>query len=152
MINKNICQLGILIACFIIAPVCRAAISQYPGQTLKIITDFQSILGSPEWTLIIRDADSQNVYPYVFDIRQKDNYWVALTASESYIVTASQLKWGTYAVIDNFCHLESGTITGQSMFIILKGYLSPDPNSFSCTITKYNNTLSSFIANTDEKK
>jgi len=142
MIIKKAFPLGILAGCLFAAFNSYAQAFSYPGQTLQIYTHFQSIIDKPKpaWTLIIRDASSERVLTYLFDLRQNDNFWVAFTTGHSYIITASTVKWGPYAVIDNFCHLESRVIAGQSMFITLKGNLSPDPNSFQCHVQRYSNT------------
>lgn len=107
------------------------------GETLQIYTHFRLVLGKPEWVLILRDAESGQVLPYVFNIRNNENYWVAFSFGHSYRVVSSSLKFGTYAVIHNFCHLENGILTGQSMQINLKGVLTPDPNSIKCSVIKF---------------
>jgi hypothetical protein len=118
---------------------CFAQAYPYPGQTLQISTYLNSLIGNPSWTLIIRDAESQRVLPYLFEFTDKNHFWVAFTTSRSYIVTASTIKWGPYAVINNFCNLENGILTEQSMIITLKGELSPNPDSFKCVVQKYSN-------------
>lgn len=107
------------------------------GQTLQIYTRFQSIIGKPSWLLIVRDVDTGQVSPYLFDLKHNDNFWVAFTYGHSYRVTASTLKFGAYAVINNFCRLENGILSGKSMMITLSGKLSPDPASSTCHVMKY---------------
>jgi hypothetical protein len=108
------------------------------GQTIQIYTHFQTVIGKPTWLLIIRDVSNGQVLPYVFDIRNNDNFWLALTLGHSYRVTVSNLKWGERTVINNFCHLENGVLSGKSMFLTLTGKLTPNPGSSSCHILKYN--------------
>lgn len=107
------------------------------GETLQINTHFNSIAGKPTWLLIVRDVTNGQVLPYLFDIRNQDNYWIAFTVGHAYRITRSALTFGTYASISNFCHLEDGIITGRSMFITLTGDLTPIAKSSHCQITSY---------------
>lgn len=116
---------------------CLTAAQQYLGQTLQVYTHFTSVVGKPTWLLTIRDEQSGQVLPYIFDIRNNNNFWVAFTAGHTYRVTISSLDFGPYAKIKNFCHLENGIITRKSMWITLSGELSPDPNRVRCHVTKY---------------
>lgn len=136
MAIKKICQISLLCLClFGIALSVKAQSSL--GQTLQINTHFRSIIGKPTWLLIIRDVDSGQVLPYLFDIRHNDNFWVAVTFERSYRVVVSNLKFGPFAVINNFCGLENGILSGKSMYITLTGMLTPDPDSSACHVLKY---------------
>ena len=108
------------------------------GQTVQINTHFKKVYGNPSWLLIIRDMDNGRVFPYMFDIKNTENFWVAFSHSRSYRITTSTLDFGPFAVIHNFCHLENGVYEGQSLFVTLSGTLSPVPGSFNCRIMKYN--------------
>lgn len=110
------------------------------GETLQINTHFRSLTGKPTWLLIVRDVDSGQVSPYLFDIRKNDNFWLAFTFGRAYRVTASTLKFGPYAVIHNFCHLQNGILTGKSMAITLSGDLTPNPEDFNCSVLKYDDS------------
>jgi hypothetical protein len=136
MALKKACVIVTLISS-VITTICRADAYPYPGQTLQINTYLNSLIGYPSWTLIIRDAESERVLPYLFEFTDTNHFWIAFTTSRSYIVTASTLKWGPYAIIHNFCHLENGLLTNQSMIITLKGELSPNLHSFKCKVQKY---------------
>ncbi len=117
-----------------------SAAAQNPfGQALQINTHFRSILGSPTWLLIVRDVDTGVVIPYMFDIRNYDNFWIAFTYGHSYRVTVSTLKFGPFAVIHNFCRLEDGILSRRSMIISLTGNLTPNRFSSRCNVIKYNN-------------
>ncbi len=107
------------------------------GQALQINTHFRTLYGTPTWLLIVRDVDTGLVSPYQFDIRKEDNYWVAFTYGHSYKVTASSLTFGNFAKINNFCNLENGIISGQSMVIRLTGVLAPVTPSYRCNVSKY---------------
>lgn len=106
------------------------------GQVLQISTHFRTLFGKPSWLLIVRDEDTQLVTPYLFDIHQKENYWVAFTYGHTYRITASSLTFGPYAKIDNFCNLEDGIIAGQSMVVNLTGVLAPVNSSYRCNVSK----------------
>jgi hypothetical protein len=108
-----------------------------PGETLQINTQFRSVMGKPTWLLIIRDVNTGVVIPYIFDIRENSNFWVAFTYGHSYRITASTLKFGPFAIIHNFCLLENGILTGKSMVIRLSGRLTPYRGSSICHVTKY---------------
>jgi hypothetical protein len=109
------------------------------GQVLQINTHFRTLYGTPSWLLIVRDVETGLVSPYQFDIHQEDNYWIAFTYGHTYKITASSLTFGPYAKIKNFCKLESGILTGQSMTITLTGVLSPVTSSYRCRVSKYKN-------------
>jgi len=107
------------------------------GETLQVSTHFKSITGKPTWLLIVREVETGRVLPYQFDIRNNDNFWLAFTSGHSYRVTASNLSFGPFAKIKNFCNLEDGIINGESYFVTLTGDLTPDPTRFRCKIIKY---------------
>lgn len=110
------------------------------GQTLQIYTHFHSIVGKPSWLLIIRDVNTGQVSPYLFDLRHNNNFWVAFTYGHTYRITASTLKFGPYAEINNFCHLEDGILSGKSLYMTLSGNLTPDRQNSRCYVMKYADT------------
>lgn len=137
MAIKKLCRFLLFsVSLFLILP-CQAQFSPVLGQTLQINTRFSSIIGAPTWLLIIRDMDSGQVMPYLFDITETENFWVIFTIGRSYEVTVSNLKFGPYAIINNFCHLEDGIISGKSMWIRLSGELSPNRRKIICHVMKY---------------
>ena len=117
----------------------QTLIEQPLGQTLQINTHFTAVYGKPTWLLIIRNMTTGKILPYLYDIRNEDNYWIALTEGQVYRVTVSTLTWGPFAKIHNFCHLENGILIKKSMFITLTGKLSPDTKRFQCHIIPYAN-------------
>lgn len=126
--------LGLLIAlgCFITA---QADDNNGMGQVLQINTHFKTVYGTPTWLLIVRDVDTGLVTPYQFDIHKEKNYWIAFTYGHSYRITASSLSFGHFAKINNFCKLQNGILSGQSMMIRLTGVLAPVP-SYQCIVSK----------------
>lgn len=109
------------------------------GQTLQINTNFSSIKGNPTWLLIVRDSQTGTVIPYLFDIRNNQNYWVAFTYGRSYQVTASRMQFNAKKTINNFCNLENGVLSGKSMFITLSGKLTTNRDTSKCSVLKYSN-------------
>ncbi|HEX2548907.1 MAG TPA: hypothetical protein VHM20_03700 [Gammaproteobacteria bacterium] len=109
-------------------------------QTLQIYTHFHNFVGKPTWLLIVRDVETGLVSPYIFDIRNNDNFWVAFTFGHHYKVTTSKVTFGQFAVINNFCGLENGILSGISMYMKLTGSLTPDPKTTKCHVTKYQNS------------
>ncbi|MCC2666374.1 MAG: hypothetical protein K0S63_290 [Gammaproteobacteria bacterium] len=122
---------------FILSAFNFAIADESIGQVLQINTRFLNVYGKPTWLLIVRDEETGRVLPYLFDIREKTNFWIAFTYGHTYKVTASNLVFGPYAKVKNFCHLEKGILTGQSMFITLKGVLAPTESSFKCYVQQY---------------
>lgn len=110
------------------------------GQAIQIYTQFKYFVGKPTWVLIIRDVDTGLVIPYIFDIRNNENYWVAFTYGHNYRITSSNLKFGTYAEISNFCGLEDGILSGTSMYMTLTGVLTPDVKTSKCFVHQYKNS------------
>lgn len=110
------------------------------GQTVQINTHFRGIMGKPVWLLVLRDVDSGVVTPYMYDIKNDDNFWLALSFGRNYIITASTLKFGPFAIIHNFCHLENGILSGQSMTVNISGDLTPASVTSKCRVLKYKDT------------
>lgn len=107
------------------------------GQVIHIYTQFRYFVGKPTWLLIVRDVETGLVSPYLFDIRNNDNYWMAFTYGHSYRVTVSNLKFGTYGEITNFCGLENGILSGKSLYMTLTGVLTPDPKTMKCFVHSF---------------
>lgn len=110
------------------------------AQSLQIYTHFTSIVGHPSWLLELRDVESGQVFPYLFDIKNNDNFWIAFSKEHSYRIVASQVKFGRFHEIHNFCNLEDGVLRGKSMFITLTGTIAPDRSRSSCHVEKYSDT------------
>ena len=141
MARKKIGQCCCFLLLFLLLFMCHTAYSnQLIQQTVQIYTHFKSILGQPTWLVILRDAESGQILPYQFDIKNNDNFWLAFASERSYRITVSRLKFGNFAAINNFCGLENGILSGKSLFITLTGDLTPDAASSKCTIMKYNDT------------
>lgn len=118
------------------------------GQLLQIHTDLCSMRGKPSWLLIIRDLDHHVNIPYLYDFYQNQNYWMALTNSKNYLITASRLQFHIYNIrentyrsytINNFCGLESNgrIIHGNSFTIRITGDLKPYSDTLQCNVSQY---------------
>jgi hypothetical protein len=108
------------------------------AQTLTIYTHFKSIVGNPSWLIELRDAESGLVLPYLFEIHENKNYWLAFSKEHSYRVVASVLKFGPYVTINNFCGIENGILKGKSMYIHVTGIIAPDLRRTKCRAIKIN--------------
>ncbi len=134
MTLRKLCLLWFFLFCAI-----ARADTPPAGQNLQINTYFRSITGTPTWLLIIRDEDTGKVSPYIFDVANKENFWIAFTFGHSYRITASSVKFNPYATLNNFCGLENyGILSGQSLFITVSGSLTPNYRSSKCRVLKYN--------------
>ena len=118
------------------------------GQVIQINTNFRSIIGKPNWLLIIRNEETGQVFPYIFDITVQDNFWLAFTYGRTYRITASKLTFGPYAIIHNFCNLEDGMLSGKSMIITLTGDLTPATATSHCKVMRFEDA-GEFSADTD---
>lgn len=116
------------------------------GQTIRINTRLRSFIGRPSWLLVIRDIDHNQNIPYVFDVNQNDNFWLAFTYGHSYVIVASTMQFAPYKanpfrtrVIHNFCNLESrGRISrGESMQVTINGDLSPNTDNYTCSVMRF---------------
>ncbi len=110
------------------------------GQVLKINLNLQRFIGKPSWLIVIRDVDHGQNIPYLFDIKQNQDYWIALTYGHDYYVVASEIAMNPYdKKITNFCDLESmGAIhRGTSMDIMVSGKLTKNPDTVTCRVLKY---------------
>lgn len=118
------------------------------GQSIQIYTQLRSFTGRPSWLIVIRDIDNGKNLPYIFDFERGDNFWVVPSFSRNYLVLASTLhfspsRYNPYGEkkINNFCNLESNgqILRGQSMYIMLKGDLTPNKNTVTCHVSRYSN-------------
>ncbi|OGT45915.1 MAG: hypothetical protein A3E83_02410 [Gammaproteobacteria bacterium RIFCSPHIGHO2_12_FULL_41_20] len=111
------------------------------GQTVQIYTHFSEIIGKPSWLLVIYDVDTNQVLPYMFDITELDNFWVAFSFSRNYRIAASTLRFFPFPTsIHNFCHLEDGVVSGQSFYVTLSGPLTPNRRLIHCQVMRYPNS------------
>jgi len=122
--------------------ICFISLPSYAQ--IEIRTRFSSFVGKPTWLLTVRDVESGESHPYLFDIRRGENYWVVPNYGY-YLITISNVRINTYDAkynrykkyeIKNFCHLESRgrIIHGDSMLITIDGSLSKNSNDYRCKI------------------
>lgn len=107
------------------------------AQTLNIYTNFKSIVANPSWLIELRDIESGQVLPYLFEIQENKNFWLAFSKQRSYRIVASILKFGPYVTINNFCCLENGILTGKSMYIRVSGTIAPDLRRTRCRVIQF---------------
>ncbi|GEM_PF-1862698 len=138
MAIKKLCQVGLLTVSFFSLSL-FAYERTFNEQTIQINTRLHKLYGNPSWLLIIRDEESQRVFPYVFDFNSLDNFWVVFSHARSYRVTVSRLQFGPYGEINNFCHLENRSMSGQSLNVTLNGDLSPVASTSQCHVQQYQN-------------
>lgn len=152
MLNKRL-AIFTSILLFLMAPPSYSQNNDGLGQTIQINTQLDSFVGRPSWVIIIRDIDHNQNIPYIYDFTTEDNFWVAFTYGRQYLITASELQFSPYRSnpyasyshyyserkIHNFCHLESqGRIMrGESMSVMLTGKLTPNTDTYSCTVSQY---------------
>lgn len=138
---KRICQkILALLACLVITSSAMADPDDF-GQTIQIYTQLKSFVGRPSWLLIIRDIDHNQNIPYMYDFEKGDNFWLAFTFGRNYLITASRLVFNPYTnkKISNFCGLESNgrIMRGQSLYITIIGKLTPNTDSYNCSVLSY---------------
>src|SRR3990167_6617454 len=135
--------------------LCITTLPSYPqsysdadslGQTIQIYTRLRSFVGKPSWLLIIRDIDHGQNIPYLYDISRGNNFWLAFTYGRNYMITVSSMQFAPYRrypwrkkIISNFCNLESNghIIRGESLYITIKGDLSPFGDGYTCHVSQY---------------
>ncbi|MDR3478178.1 MAG: hypothetical protein P4M14_09135 [Gammaproteobacteria bacterium] len=139
MAIKKLCQVGLFCLSLLSSFQATAQNNLVAGDSIQIYTEFQSVMGKPSWLLILRDMTTGEVLPYVYDIQNNYNFFIALAMSHHYRVTTSTMTFGPYAVIHNFCHLEDGIISWHSLYITLRGSLTPNRNTAHCNIQRYQN-------------
>lgn len=143
MMKKTRLMIGLLTAWMLCTAPSYADRSNNFGQTLKIRTNLHTFVGKPAWLLIIRDIDHNQNIPYLYDFSQGTNYWLTFTFGRNYFITTSELTFNPYGrKIKNFCGLESRGAIQRSvdMDIHITGDLSPNTDTFECTVMKYHNT------------
>lgn len=113
------------------------------GQSIQVSGNFSYVLGKPSWLLIIRNTDTGEVFPYLYDdIVPGDNFFMAFSYGRNYQITASVMRfWPFPAKINNFCNLESGPISGQSMYVTINGRLTPNKYNFRCNVRRFKNSF-----------
>lgn len=118
------------------------------GQVISINTYYKWMYAPADWLLIIRDDESGIVTPYLFSFVSPSNNWIAFSYGRTLRVTVSELTFGPFAKIKNFCGLEDGILTNTSIYITITGVLSPDPNSSFCNIRYFKNTPFTIVSGT----
>jgi hypothetical protein len=146
MALKNLCRAGLLSLSLLAMIPANAELGL--GQTIQIETYLQSIIGAPTWTLILRNEDTGEIVPYMYDIVNYNSFFIALSYARSYRVVASTMQF-QYATFQNFCHLEGGTISNESYIIRITGSLSPDRHAFRCRSSKFKNYSLPIAASTE---
>jgi hypothetical protein len=135
-INK-ICQVGLLCLCLLNISSTYAEESPF-GQTFQITTRLNSYVGKPSWLIIVRDVNTGQVLPYLYDITTTDNFWLGFTFSHAYQVITSELEFGPpNAAIHNYCHLEDGVLDRESFTVTVTGDLTPNRLTSHCHVFKY---------------
>jgi len=106
------------------------------GQVIQIYTHFdREIVGKPTWVLILRDVDTGQVLPYLYDVRDQDNFWIALSFGRNYRIVESLMKfYPSGRKIKNFCGIEDGILKERSLYITLTGRLSANRYSSNCQV------------------
>lgn len=146
MLKKYITCIWALFFLSLTVPLSYAEPDEGVGQTIQIYTQLHSFIGKPSWLLIVRDLDHNQNLPYLFDIQTGNNFWVAFTYGRNYLITVSRLQFAPYRRwpyktrnINNFCDLESNgrIIKGQSIYITIKGDLTPTRDTFTCHVSNY---------------
>jgi hypothetical protein len=139
MATKKLCQVFLLTLCFAYITSTPADNSQFINQTIQINTRLNTYYGNPTWLLILKDEESQRVFPYIFDFYNPTNFWIASSFARKYRVTVSKVSFGPFAEIKNFCHLENRSMSGESLTVTLTGKLSPVRNTYQCNVMRYPN-------------
>jgi hypothetical protein len=139
MAIKKICQIALLSACVFNIFSAHAQDSPF-GQTFQINTHLNSFVGKPSWLIILRNVNTGQVLPFLYDFNSTENFWLGFTFSSAYQVTVSDLEFGPpNAVIHNFCHLQDGILDHESFTVTLSGDLTPNRRTSLCHIFKYKN-------------
>ena len=138
MARKRVCQV-VLLSIGLLSALSSHAQNNFLGQTVQINTYLNTIIGKPSWLLIVRDVETGQVIPYQFHFKNTENAWIAPTFARAFRVTVSTLQFGSSTFITNFCGLEDGILSRESLFVSLTGTLSPDPRSVQCHVRKYLN-------------
>lgn len=118
------------------------------GNTVTINTVLDSYVGKPSLLIILRDIDNGMNLPYLFDIRGRNNNWVAFTYGRNYTIVAAQLqivkfkpKFNTSRkfVTNNFCNLQSNgrILRGESIILTVTGRLTPNAYTYNCNISTF---------------
>jgi hypothetical protein len=136
-IKKNLCLLGLLCT-FLLNTLPNLAHAENPfGQTIQINTHLNSLQGKPTWLLVLRNVETGQVLPYYYEIKNFDNFWIALSFGRNYRITASTLQYEAHKTIQNFCQLQDGIISGKSFVVSLTGDLRPHRNNYQCHVLKF---------------
>ena len=124
------------LACFFFQ-IDAAQAKPFDSQVVQIDLRLQTFVGHPSWLLILKDNDSQQVYPYIYDVQSEYHTWLAFSYTHNFQIIASELSFGPFAKIHNFCHLENLKFHGESLNIVLNGSLTPVPDTSHCLKQRY---------------
>lgn len=124
---------GLLIFC-----LCHISYAE-PG--IRIYTHLkEGIIAKPTWVLVLRDRETGTTAPYLFDFRQSDHFWQALSPGRQYEITISNLRFHPFpAEFKNFCGLEKKKLNNESISVEITGKLTPKRNTLKCKWMQYQN-------------
>jgi len=132
---KQLIKFGLIIVCCAANQLANSAVP-----AIGIDAHFRNhITGNPTWLLILRDENSGKTTPQLFTFNDRLSGWAFLAPGRDYRVTVSQLSFDNKNVINNFCQIQDGNLSGKSMLIRLSGTLSL--NGTTCHILKYSTGL-----------
>ncbi len=118
---------------------CSCSIYAQESMTIQINTHFKEIEGKPSWLLIVYDLDSSAVYPYLFDINERNNHFTIYTNSMNYRLVSIMQFSKEDKKIANFCNLPADRISRESLTITIDGTLSSTPNTSNCLTRRWKN-------------
>jgi hypothetical protein len=116
-----------------LAPVCYADVSQ----TIQIHTRLSEGSEAPSWLLIIYDLNSSAVYPYLYDLIERENFFLIFTNARHYRVLSILQFNLSGQKINNFCNFPQGAISNESLDVTVTGVLTPNPATSHCQVLKY---------------
>jgi len=100
---------------------------------VQVHTNFDTLSSdAPDWLIIIHDADSPAVYPYLFQLTKKSDYFFIFTDARHYRVSSVLTFEHYHKKINNFCQFPLNVIDNESLDIWLSGRLTPDLKTVQC--------------------
>lgn len=115
-------------------PLSLAATAISP--TIQIHTQLKNMVSASSWLIIIYDADSPAVYPYLFDLLNLTENFTIFTNTKNYRMISILNFDLLNKKINNFCQIPQTIFSNESIDIRLTGTLTPNPMTSQCRIRR----------------
>lgn len=105
---------------------------------IQIESQLTAIQDNPTWLILLSNVDDGSIIPWMHEFSSSKSYWLVFPEGRDYRIVASELRFAHNTVFSNFCNLQDGILSNQSMQVFLRGKLNPAGDALDCRVTSWN--------------